>query len=126
VWWQRWQKRATSRTSEPHFGHFTVFWAAGAADEVPDATGDADVLGGAVARGTGADLSALLDAAPVGALVAGLTALVGALVTGLSEPPGTAAPGCRAIGLSEVVPLMLKFYRDAAPHAPPRRTPAPH
>jgi hypothetical protein len=58
--------------------------------------------------------------------VAGLTALVGALVTGLSEPPGTAAPGCRVIGLSEVVPLMLKFYRDAAPHAPPRRAPAPH
>ena len=72
-----------------------------------------------------ADLSAPPDA-PAGALVAGLTALVGALVTGLSEPLGTAVPGCRAIGLSEVVPLMLKFYRDAAPHAPPRRTPAPH
>jgi hypothetical protein len=127
VWWQRWQKRATSRTSVPHFGHFTVFCGAGVADAVPGATGDAaDVFGRAVTRGTGADLSALLGAAPVGALVAGLTALVGALVTGLSEPPGAAAPGWRPIGLSEVVPLMLKFYRDAAPHAPPRRTRAPH
>ena len=92
----------------PHFGHFTVFCGAAVA-EVPATTGDADVLGGAVARGADADLSALIDA-PVGALVAGLIALVGAVVTGLSEPPGAAAPGCRAIGLSEVVPLMLKFY----------------
>jgi hypothetical protein len=30
------------------------------------------------------------------------------------------------MGLSEVVPLMLKFYRDGAPHAPPRRASAPH
>jgi hypothetical protein len=100
----------------PHFGHFTVFCGAGVAD-VPAASGDAaDVLGGAVARGAGAgaDLSTLLDA------------LFGALTTGFAALFGTAVPGCRAIGLSEVVPLMLKFYRDAAPQAWPRRGCAPH
>jgi len=39
---------------------------------------------------------------------------------------GVLAPGCRAMGLSEVVPLMLKFYRDGASHVPPRRASAPH
>src|SRR5579864_4432877 len=125
VWWQRWQKRATSRTSVPHFGHFTVFCCAGVADAVPGATGDAaDVLGGVVARDAGADLSPPLDA-PVGALVAGLTALVGAVLTGVSAPSGAEGPGCRAIGLSEVVPLMLKFYSEWRAHARPRRTCVP-
>jgi hypothetical protein len=32
VAWQRWQKRATSRTVAPHFGHVTVGCAAGVAD----------------------------------------------------------------------------------------------
>ena len=85
---------------------------------VAGATGGAGTLACALFCSNGvaaADLSA--PDAPAGALVAGLTALVGALVTALSEPLGTAVPGCRAIGLSEVVPLMLKFYRDAAPHA---------
>jgi len=45
----------------------------------------------------------------------------------LSDAPfGVLATGCRAIGLSEVVPLMLKFYRDATAHARPRRASAPH
>ena len=57
-----------------------------------------------VARGDGADLSALF-----GVPALGLLALLGAVATGLSP-----------VGLSEVVPLMLKFYRDAAPHARPR------
>ena len=63
-----------------------------------------------VERGDGADLSALF-----GVPALGLPALFGALVTGLSP-----------VGLSEVVPLMLKFYRDVALHAPPRRISAPH
>ena len=63
-----------------------------------------------VTRGDGADLSALF-----GVPALGLAALFGAVATGLSP-----------VGLSEVVPLMLKFYRDAAPHAPPRRISAPH
>jgi hypothetical protein len=107
VWWQRWQKRATSRTSVPHFGHFTVFCGAAVA-EVPAASGDAaDALGGAVfgtaVRGAGAGLSALWAPAPA----LGSPAVFGAVTPSL----GTALPGCRATGLSEVVPLMLKFYR---------------
>ena len=65
-----------------------------------------------------ADLFAPPDAL-VGTLVAGLPVLSDVLF-------GVLAPGCRAMGLSEVVPLMLKFYRDGAPHAPPRRASAPH
>ena len=71
------------------------------------------------ANGVGAaDLSAPPDAL-VGTLVAGLPVLSDVLF-------GVLATGCRAMGLSEVVPLMLKFYRDGAPHAPPRRASAPH
>ena len=76
-----------------------------------------------------ADLFAPLDPL-VGALATGLPVLsdvlLSAVASRLPAPSGTAAPGCRAIGLSEVVPLMLKFYRDGAPHAPPRRASAPH
>ena len=95
---------------------------------VAGATGGAGTLACAFFWANGvapADLSAPPDA-PMGALAPGLTVLVGALVTGLSEPPGAAAPGCRAIGLSEVVPLMLKFYRDGALRARPRRAHSPH
>jgi len=86
---------------------------------VAGATGGAGTLACALFCANGvaaADLSAPPDA-PMGALAPGLPELVGALITGLSEPSGTAALGWRPIGLSEVVPLMLKFYRDAAPHA---------
>ena len=112
MWWQRWQKRATSRTSEPHFGHFSVPGAvgadAGADADTPseeeaggDGRGD-EVEGGATAaaRGAGADLSALFGVPATGAAATGFSALFGAFTTGLS-----------ATGLSEVVPLMLKFYR---------------
>ena len=63
-----------------------------------------------VTRGDGADLSVLFGVPPLG-----LAELFGAVATGLS-----------LVGLSEVVPLMLKFYRDAVPHAPPPRISAPH
>ena len=65
-----------------------------------------------------ADLFAPPDAL-VGTLVAGLPVLSDVLF-------GVLAPGCRAMGLSEVVPLMLKFYRETTQHARPRRAQAPH
>jgi len=99
---------------------------------VAGATGGAGTLACAFFCANGvaaADLSAPPDPL-VGALVAGLPALSDALFSAgasrLPAPSGVVAPGCRAIALSEVVPLMLKFYRDAAPHVPPRRASAQH
>ena len=88
---------------------------------VAGATGGAGILACAFFCANGvaaADLSAPPDAL-VGVLAPGLPVLSDVLF-------GVLAPGCRAMGLSEVVPLMLKFYRDGAPHAPPRRASAPH
>ncbi len=73
-----------------------------------------------VARGVGADLSALLACRRLWRLTRAVRRSGDRLVG--HRHCGEAA----GIGLSEVVPLMLKFYRDAAPHARPRRAPAPH
>ena len=102
MWWQRWQKRATSRTSVPHFGHFSVCCAV--ADE--DAADVAEAAGcdGAVAHEGDAGLSALFDASGASALT------IGVLATGFSALFGAFATGFAVIGLSEVVPLMLEFY----------------
>ena len=94
---------------------------------VAGATGGAGTLACVFfcANGVAADLPALLGAlTPV--LLAASDALLSAAVSRLLALSGTLATGLAPTGLSEVVPLMLKFYRRAEPHACPGSAPAPH
>jgi hypothetical protein len=54
------------------------------------------------------------------------SANVGVAFADLSALLGAPAPGFCPIALSEVGPLMMKFYRDAVPPARPPRGFAPH
>jgi hypothetical protein len=95
--WQRWQKRAISRTAAPHFGHFTVACCAGVIDN------------GFVGLGTGGELAAVPDRVDLSGRVAG----------GCATPTGAfgcgrpVAAGCAAV----------PFFAVAAPFGVPPACP---
>jgi hypothetical protein len=90
VRWHRWQKRATSRTSEPHFGHLIVGCLAGVASS--------------------GDEIAEREAPPLG-VVMSREAEPGRAGEVVPDPAGEAG---EAPGLGVVGPLIYQCYRENA------------